>query len=106
MKRVNAGFFPPIPVNNDKSRPMYIQLDDWFRAAIINGRLHPGQRIPSSRYLASDRQISRITVLTAFERLPAEGYLESSVGSGTCVAECIPYNPPRPTLCHSLCARS
>ena len=90
MKHVNTGFFPPIPVSNDKSTPMYIQLYDWFRSAIINGRLDPGQRIPSSRYLASELQISRITVLTAFEQLHAEGYLESSVGSGTYVAKSIP----------------
>jgi GntR family transcriptional regulator / MocR family aminotransferase len=101
MKRVNTGFFPPIPVNNDKSRPMYIQLYDWFRWAIINGRLHPGQRIPSSRYLASDLQISRITVLTAFEQLHAEGYLESSVGSGTYVAKSIPNNAAKLTLVDS-----
>ena len=98
MKRVNAGSFPVIPVNNDKSTPMYIQLYDWFRSAIIHGQLSPGQRIPSSRHLALDLQISRITVLTAFEQLYAEGYLESSVGSGTYVAKSIPNHAAKLTL--------
>jgi GntR family transcriptional regulator/MocR family aminotransferase len=90
MKRVSAGFFPPIPFTDDKSRPMYTQLYDWFRSAINSGRLRPGQRIPSSRSLALELQVSRITVLTAFDQLYAEGYLESSVGSGTYVARSIP----------------
>src|SRR5258708_20846851 len=106
MKRVNAGFFPPIPVNNEKWSPMYIQLYDWFQSAITNGRLHPGQRNPSSRYLASDLQISRITLLTAFEQLHAEGYLESSVGSGTYVAKSIPHNAAKLTLVDSRWAPS
>jgi GntR family transcriptional regulator/MocR family aminotransferase len=90
MKRVSAGFFPPIPFADDKSRPMYTQLYDWFRSAINSGRLRPGQRISSSRSLALELQVSRITVLTAFDQLYAEGYLESSVGSGTYVARSIP----------------
>src|SRR5260370_17951473 len=62
--------------------------------------------MPSSRYLASDLQISRITVLTAFEQLHAEGYLESSVGSGTYVAKSIPNNAAKLTLVDSRWAPS
>ncbi|MFZ0503363.1 MAG: PLP-dependent aminotransferase family protein [Chthoniobacterales bacterium] len=91
MKRASAGFFPPIPVDDDDpSKPMYVQLYDWFRSAIIGGHLRPGQKIPSSRQLASDLKVSRITILSAFEQLHAEGYLEGSVGSGTYVAKSIP----------------
>src|SRR5262249_26775506 len=54
------------------------------------GRLRPGQRVPSTRNLASDLRISRMPVLGAFEQLHAEGYLETFVGSGTRVAKSIP----------------
>jgi GntR family transcriptional regulator/MocR family aminotransferase len=90
MKNVSRGFFPPIPVDNDPSRPMYVQLYDWFRSAIISGHLRAGQKVPSSRQLAAELKISRITVLSAFQQLHAEGYLEGTVGSGTYVAQSIP----------------
>jgi GntR family transcriptional regulator / MocR family aminotransferase len=73
MKDVSPGFFPPIPVDNDPPKPMYVQLYDWFRSAIISGRLRPGQKVPSSRQLASELKVSRITVLSAFQQLHAEG---------------------------------
>ena len=69
---------------------MYVQLYDWFRSAIISGRLRAGQKVPSSRQLAAELKISRITVLSAFQQLHAEGYLEGTVGSGTYVAKSIP----------------
>lgn len=68
---------------------MYRQLSEWFRHAIIEGRLRPGQRIPSTRSLAEELKISRIPVLAAYEQLCAEGYLEAFTGAGTCVARSI-----------------
>jgi GntR family transcriptional regulator/MocR family aminotransferase len=56
----------------------------------MDGRLHPGQRVPSTRSLAKELNISRIPVLSAYEQLYAEGYLETFVGAGTCVARAIP----------------
>ena len=69
---------------------MYRQLYDWFRRAIINGQMRPGQRVPSTRGLAAELKISRIPVLNAYEQLLAEGYFETFVGAGTCVARSIP----------------
>ena len=69
---------------------MYRQLYDWFRRAIIAGQLRPGQRVPSTRSLAAELNVSRIPVLNAYEQLLAEGYLETFVGAGTCVASSIP----------------
>jgi DNA-binding transcriptional regulator YhcF (GntR family) len=98
MKDVSPDFFPPIPVADDPSKPMYVQLYDWFRSAIISGGLRPGQKVFSSRQLASELKVSRITVLTAFQQLHAEGYLEGSVGSGTYVAKSIPDHAVKLTL--------
>jgi GntR family transcriptional regulator/MocR family aminotransferase len=69
---------------------LYHQLYDWFRRAIIDGRLRPGQRVPSSRSLAVELGVSRIPVLNAYEQLFAEGYFETLVGAGTYVARSIP----------------
>jgi GntR family transcriptional regulator / MocR family aminotransferase len=90
MKQVSPGFFPSPILENGDSSPMYRRLYDWFRSAILTGELRPGQKIPSTRYLASDLKISRITVLCAFQQLSAEGYIESFAGSGTYVAKSIP----------------
>jgi GntR family transcriptional regulator/MocR family aminotransferase len=90
MKRITAGFLPPIALNSRTKIPLYRQLYDWFRQAIIDGQMRPGQRVPSTRNLALELKISRIPVLNAYEQLLAEGYFETFVGAGTCVARSIP----------------
>jgi GntR family transcriptional regulator/MocR family aminotransferase len=57
-----------------------------LREAIVDGRLPAGHRLPATRVLAADLGVSRNSVATAYERLVAEGYLASRVGSGTFVA--------------------
>jgi GntR family transcriptional regulator/MocR family aminotransferase len=69
---------------------MYRQLYDWFQQAIVDGQLRPGQSVPSSRHLAVELNISRISVFNAYEQLSAEGYLETFAGAGTRVARSIP----------------
>ncbi|GAB3784447.1 MocR-like pyridoxine biosynthesis transcription factor PdxR [Dyella agri] len=97
MKRVPTGLVPSIVLEG--GGPIYQQLADWFRRAIAEGRLQPGQRVPSTRALASELGVSRLPVLGAYEQLHAEGYLESFTGAGTCVAAAIPHEaaavPPR-----------
>jgi GntR family transcriptional regulator / MocR family aminotransferase len=90
MKRICAGFLPPVALDASASTPMYDQLSEWFRRAILEGHLRPGQRVPSTRSLAKELKVSRVPVLSAYEQLYAEGYLETFVGAGTCVARSIP----------------
>jgi GntR family transcriptional regulator/MocR family aminotransferase len=90
MKRVPASFLPPIALDHGTKTPMYRQLYDWFRRAVSDGQMRPGQRVPSTRSLATELKISRIPVLNAYEQLLAEGYFETFVGAGTCVARSIP----------------
>jgi GntR family transcriptional regulator/MocR family aminotransferase len=70
--------------------PLYRQLYEGLREAILSGRLRPGVRLPSTRVLAKDLGASRNTVLAAFGQLLAEGYLEGRVGAGTTVARTLP----------------
>ncbi|MBV9523216.1 MAG: PLP-dependent aminotransferase family protein [Alphaproteobacteria bacterium] len=72
------------------AQPLHRQLYGQLRAAILAGRLRPGARIPSSRLLAAELGCARGTILLAFDQLHAEGYLRSTGGSGTFVAEEIP----------------
>ena len=90
MKRLAKGFLPPVALDTASGVPMYDQLSEWFRRAILAGQLRPGQRVPSTRNLARELNISRVPVLSAYEQLFAEGYLETFVGAGTCVAHSIP----------------
>src|SRR6266436_8561541 len=90
MKRTPASYLPPITLQDREEIPLYQQLYDWFRQAITDGKLRPGQRVPSTRNLAAELKISRMPVLGAFDQLLAEGYLETFVGAGTCMARSIP----------------
>ncbi|HYE49908.1 MAG TPA: PLP-dependent aminotransferase family protein [Azospirillaceae bacterium] len=70
--------------------PLQQRLFERLRGAILAGTLAPGDRLPSTRTLARDLDLSRNTVVAAVERLAAEGYLEARVGSGTYVARVLP----------------
>ncbi|WP_341962804.1 PLP-dependent aminotransferase family protein [Pseudomonas sp. RC10] len=58
-----------------------------LREAVADGRLQPGDRLPSHRDLALQWQVSRGLVTTAYEQLQTEGVLITRKGSGTFVAE-------------------
>jgi len=62
------------------------QLYRQLRAAILDGRLAAGDRLPPMRFLAERLQVSRKTIGEAYERLAAEGFLQGKVGSGTYVS--------------------
>ena len=98
MKRVSSSLVPPIALDANKGSPIYRQLYDWFQRAIASGQLKAGQRVPSTRTLATDLNISRIPVLNAFEQLQAEGYLQAFVGAGTRVASSIPQETIGPVM--------
>src|SRR5262245_3025277 len=70
--------------------PLHRQLYDWMRKAILEHRLKPGDRLPSTRSLATALDISRTTVIISFDQLRAEGYIEGKTGSGTFVAAALP----------------
>ena len=89
MKTAQPGIFPVIAIDRASAKPLYRQLYEGYREAILEGRLRAGQRLPSTRSLAGELRISRIPVLNAFEQLLAEGYFESRVGAGTFVASAL-----------------
>src|SRR5580704_6966279 len=86
MKRVASGILPVIAVDRKLPKPLHKQIYEAFRKAIVDGALQPGQRIPSTRGLASELGVSRFPVLNAYAQLLAEGYFKSRVGAGTVVS--------------------
>jgi GntR family transcriptional regulator/MocR family aminotransferase len=72
------------------SSPLNRQLYEQWRQGILTGRFRPGERVPSTRELAESLCISRGTVSEAWDQLIAEGYLETSPGSGTFVSRELP----------------
>jgi GntR family transcriptional regulator / MocR family aminotransferase len=70
--------------------PLHKQIYRELRLAIISGRFRPGTKLPATRVLAAELGVSRNTIITVFEDLRSEGYLQSRVGDGTYVADTLP----------------
>jgi len=81
-----AAMLGTLALDRSRAAPLHQQLYRALRDAILAGRLVPGTRLPSTRLLARELGTARNTVVTAFEQLVAEGYLEARVGDCTRVA--------------------
>ena len=90
MSKRATGTVLEVEINFSSDAPLHRQLYTAVKRAILDGRLRPGTRLPSTRIIAEDLRISRTTVLNAFDQLSAEGYLEGKIGSGTRVASYVP----------------
>jgi len=90
LKRSVAAHLEAISIDVDASEPLYRQLYFAIRDAILSARLRPGQRLPATRSFARDLGLSRNTVVSAFDQLLAEGYIEGRTGAGTYVSTTLP----------------
>lgn len=81
----------------DGQGPRYLQLIRALKAAILGGRLPPGERLPATRALARELGVSRNTVLVAYEQIVAEGFAEGRIGAGTYVADLGARGTPPPS---------
>jgi GntR family transcriptional regulator/MocR family aminotransferase len=77
-----------------------------LRHSILTGALPGGGRLPPSRSLAHEFGVARQTVVLAYERLAAEGYVRGRTGSGTYVATDLPDQAPVPVATPPLAAAS
>src|ERR1044071_7048057 len=83
--------FEMIQLDRTSTEPLHEQLYRQIRDELKSGTFTDGgSRLPSSRALAVDLGISRLTVSLAFSKLHAEGYLRSKARSGTFVANPLP----------------
>lgn len=77
-------------VDRHDGEPFQSQIARQIRELVLDGRLKPRAKLPSTRALADQLGVARATVVEAFEQLAGEGYLETRLGSGTTVAAELP----------------
>ena len=80
----------PLQLRQDSKETLQAQLFAQIRTHILEGRLSPGLPMPATRELSEQLSVSRNTVLLAYERLIAEGYLETRPAVGTFVSSHLP----------------
>ncbi len=89
-KEIEEIPFVSIRLDNSSSVALHKQLYDVIRESILSGRLKSGLRLPGTRTLAKEFNVSRNTVILAFEQLVVEGYVKGKAGAGTYVTNDIP----------------
>ncbi|HCP54613.1 MULTISPECIES: PLP-dependent aminotransferase family protein [Pseudomonas] len=85
MKSPAGLLLSGVELDRTSTTPLYRQLYLQIRKQILTGRLQGGTRLPSTRTLSKELELSRITILNAFDQLTAEGFLASRSGAGTYV---------------------
>ncbi len=75
-----------IRIQANSEVPIYRQIVDGVRLAVVSGRLKPGDELPSVRALAVDLKVNANTIARAFRELEVLGVVETRRGTGTYVA--------------------
>lgn len=75
-----------IIISNGSDKPIYEQISTQIKSLIMEGKLQPGEPLPSMRGLARDLHISVITTQRAYEDLTRDGFIETVSGKGSFVA--------------------
>ena len=70
--------------------PIYIQIVEQVRQQVVDGRLKPGDQLPTVRALASDLRINFNTVSRAYRLLDEAGVISTQQGRGTYILEMPP----------------
>lgn len=96
VKYPGGALLPALQIDRASRTPVSVQLCSALREMILKGELQPGQRLPSSRTLASDQNVSRTTAVSVYEQLVSEGLIRSSIGAGAFVAETLRHGVPAP----------
>src|SRR5262245_55412437 len=84
----------PRRASRGRLRALHAQLLD----GIVQGRLHAGLLLPSTRELARASGVSRNTAVAAYDLLASEGYVVTRAGGGTFVAAVAPRRAPRTSV--------
>jgi len=82
-----GGVDLPLAADRAGPAPLAVQIVGQLRTAMSDGRLAAGERLPSTRALATTLGVSRTVVTGAYAQLFAEGWIEGRHGSGTYVAD-------------------
>nr|WP_042671640.1 PLP-dependent aminotransferase family protein [Methylobacterium sp. B34] len=81
-----------LTLDASSTKPLQVQIFDQVREIILDGQIGSGVALPPSRLLAERLRVSRNTVITAYERLVAEGYVKARGTAGLFVEPIPPDN--------------
>lgn len=85
-RRGRSVFLPALELDRASDVPLYVQVSSQIAASVArDGRA--GDRVPSTRVLARLLQVSRNTIVTAYETLVADGVIEGRTGSRMVIAD-------------------
>lgn len=76
-----------ITVSLQSPEPIYRQIEEAVKSALLSGELRGGEELPSIRRLAQDLRVSVITTKRAYEELEREGYIRTMPGRGSVAAD-------------------
>jgi GntR family transcriptional regulator/MocR family aminotransferase len=79
-----------VVIDRSSTVPLSRQVYDFWRSGILNGRFSGGERVPSTREVATALDLSRGTIAQAYDQLVSEGYFQTTHGSGTFVCRQLP----------------
>ena len=75
-----------IVISNTSDAPLYQQIKDQIKDAILKEELTEGDALPSIRAFANDLKVSVLTIRRVYDELEQEGFITSQVGIGTFVS--------------------
>jgi GntR family transcriptional regulator/MocR family aminotransferase len=84
-----------IEVDRERRIPLYLQIARAISDEVRAGRLRAGDPLPGSRTLARTLGVQRLTVVSAFDELAAEGWIETQPARGTFISSALPDPEPR-----------
>lgn len=70
----------------NESKNIFLQIEEWLNNRILEGKVLPGDRIPSVRELAEEMEVNRNTVMRTYSTMENKGILENKRGIGFFVA--------------------
>jgi GntR family transcriptional regulator len=95
-----------ISITQNDDRPIYVQIMDEIRRAIVLGTLRADEPLPSVRQLSGDLRVNPNTVQQAYRELERDGVVYVRRGQGTFVAEALSSQPDRDKLASSVAERA
>ncbi len=81
-----GGNILDVIISNNSEVPIYRQLKEQIKEAVLSGALKEGDILPSIRSLANETRVSVLTTRRAYEELEQEGFIKTVHGKGSFVA--------------------
>lgn len=76
-----------IEKNQNRTTHLYMEVYEYYRKLILDGKMTPGSKMPSLRKCSQELKLSRTTIETAYLQLAADGYIMAKAQSGYYVTE-------------------